>query len=275
MFKLLPVLVALASSAFAAAQTTLSGRVTDAKGNALAGANVYVKDTYDGASADAEGRFSFTTAAQGQITLTASLIGYEPAEKRLAATGQAVQADFTLREKAGELNTVVITAGSFEASDTRKTTILKPLDIVTTAGANADLFTAIQTLPGAGRVGEEEGLFVRGGAAAETKTIIDGMIVENQFFSATPDVPQRGRFSPFLFKETAFSTGGYSAQYGQALSSVLVLNTQDLPAQTQTGVGLTAVGPSLSHTQRWKRTAVSVDGSYTTSPPCLRWSGRT
>ncbi len=267
MFKLLPFLAAFFFSAFAAAQTALSGRVTDAKGNALVGANASVKDTYDGASTDAEGRFSFTTAAQGQITLTVSLIGYEPAESLLTATGQAVQADFTLREKASELNTVVITAGSFEASDTRKTTILKPLDIVTTAGANADLFTAIQTLPGAGRVGEEEGLFVRGGSAAETKTIIDGMIVGNPFFSATPDVPQRGRFSPFLFKETVFSTGGYSAQYGQALSSVLVLNTQDLPAQTQTGVGLTAIGPSLSHTQRWKRTSVAVDGSYTNLTP--------
>jgi hypothetical protein len=76
-------------------------------------------------------------------------------------------------------------------------------------------------------VGEQEGLFVRGGSANETKTIIDGMIVQNPFFSSTPDVAQRGRFSPFMFKGTAFSTGGYSAQYGQALSSVLLLQTQD------------------------------------------------
>ncbi|MFB0908999.1 MAG: TonB-dependent receptor plug domain-containing protein, partial [Spirosomataceae bacterium] len=81
--------------------------------------------------------------------------------------------------------------------------------------------------PGANRVGETEGLFVRGGSANETKTVIDGMIVQNPFFSNTPDVPQRGRFSPFMFKGTAFSTGGYSAQYGQALSSVLLLDTQD------------------------------------------------
>ncbi|MBK6976262.1 MAG: hypothetical protein IPH28_03405 [Cytophagaceae bacterium] len=56
-------------------------------------------------------------------------------------------------------------------------------------------------------MGEREGLFVRGGSSSETKTVIDGMIVQNPYFSSTPDVPQRGRFDPFMFKGTAFSTG--------------------------------------------------------------------
>jgi hypothetical protein len=91
--------------------------------------------------------------------------------------------------------------------------------------------------------------------------------VENPFFSATPDVPQRGRFSPFLVKGMAFGTGGYSAQYGQALSSVLLLTSQDLPAQSQSSIGLTAVGPSLSHTQRWQKTSVAVEGDYVNLSP--------
>ena len=120
-----------------------------------------------------------------------------------------------LQEAMNVLNTATITAGTFEASDSKKMVMLKPLDIVTTA--------VMQFLPGSQRVGEQEGLFVRGGSANETKTVIDGMIVQNPFFSSTPDVPQRGRFTHFMFKGTAFRTGGYSAQYGQALSSVLLL----------------------------------------------------
>ena len=100
---------------------------------------------------------------------------------------------------------------------------------------------ALSTLPGTQKIGETEGLFVRGGSASETKTVIDEMVVENPFFSSVPDIPSRGRFSPMLFKGTFFSTGGYSAQYGQALSSVLVLKTQDLAPKTQTAISLMAV----------------------------------
>jgi len=45
------------------------------------------------------------------------------------------------------------------------------------------------------------------------------MVVQNPFYSSVPDIPSRGRFLAFLFKGTVFSSGGYSAQYGQALSS--------------------------------------------------------
>ena len=156
-----------------------------------------------------------------------------------------------LEESINSLNAVVVTAGMFEASDEKKMVMLKPLDIVTTAGGNADIVSVMQLLPGSNRVGEKEGLFVRGGSANETKTVIDGMIVQNPFFSSTPDVPQRGRFDPFMFKGTAFSTGGYSAQYGQALSSVLLLNTQDkLGENTSTTVSANLASAAVTHTHK-------------------------
>ena len=77
-----------------------------------------------------------------------------------------------------------------------------------------------------------------------------------------PDIPSRGRFSAFLFKGTIFSTGGYSAQYGQALSSVLVLKTQDLAPKTQTAINLMALGFGGMHTQRWENSSLSVEGGY-------------
>ncbi|MEJ7665878.1 MAG: hypothetical protein WKG07_43365 [Hymenobacter sp.] len=57
----------------------------------------------------------------------------------------------------------MITGGAFEASDERRAAVLKPLDMLTTAGANADIAAALNTLPGTTRVGEEGKLFVRGG----------------------------------------------------------------------------------------------------------------
>lgn len=145
----------------------------------------------------------------------------------------------------------MISAGSFESSDENKAVILKPLDILTT-GADADIYSTLETLPGTQQIGETDGLFVRGGSASETKTLIDEMTVQNPFYGSVPDIPSRGRFSPMLFKGTVFSTGGYSAQYGQALSSVLVLKTQDLPDKTRSAINIMPLGLGGSHTQLWE-----------------------
>ena len=255
------------SSTFSYAQTTISGKVSSESGTAVPYANIILKGTYDGASSAVNGTFSFTTDFKGKATIIATCIGFDSFETEIEIADKPLNLNIKLFEKATEMNTVTITAGSFEASDTKKAVILKPLDIVTTAGASGDIDGAIKTLPGAQAVGESEGLFVRGGSASETKTIIDDMVVQNPYASTVPDVPGRGRFTPFLFKGTAFSTGGYSALYGQALSSTLVLNTEDLADESHSSVGITMVGLSGGHTHRWKNTSLSVDGSYTNLQP--------
>ncbi|EAY31231.1 TonB-dependent receptor [Microscilla marina] len=253
------------------AQTLISGMVTDEKGEALAGANVSVKNTYDGTSTNIDGQFQFNTPQQGEAILVVAYISFKTFEQKITLSGKPLQINVRLKEEANELNTVVITAGAFEASDEKRVVVLNSIDIATTAGGGAgDLVGALQTLPGAQTVGETEGLFVRGGAANETKTLIDGLVVQNPFYSSVPDVPQRGRFSPFLFKGTVFSTGGYSAQYGQALSSVLVLNSQDLAEKTQTNIDLMTVGVGAGHTQRWKNTSLSLNTRYTNLEPVFQ-----
>ncbi|HEV7351424.1 TonB-dependent receptor [Telluribacter sp.] len=246
----------------AQAQTLLSGKVTDKKGHALPGANVFLKGTYDGASTDTLGRFSLKTFEKDTATLAVSYMGYESFERKVALSQKEIVLTIKLEELANELNTVVITAGAFEASDEKRMAMLKPIDIVTTAGAAADITGAMQLLPGAQRVGEQEGLFVRGGSGQETKVVIDGMIVQNPFFSSVPDVQQRGRFNPFMFKGTSFSTGGYSAQYGQALSSVLLLNTTDKTSNNGLGVSLNLASAGLNYDYATQKQSVSVVGYY-------------
>ena len=238
------------------AQTQISGTITDKKGEALPFANISLEGTYDGASADEQGRFSFTSDETGSQKLIVSMIGYVNFQETLDLNGTSLDLKITLEESINSLNAVVVTAGMFEASDEKKMVMMKPMDIVTTAGAGADIVSVMQFLPGANRVGEQEGLFVRGGSANETKTVIDGMIVQNPFFSSTPDVPQRGRFNPFMFKGTAFSTGGYSAQYGQALSSVLLLNTMDKQGEnSNASFGVNMAGATASYTHKGWLTA--------------------
>jgi hypothetical protein len=245
------------------AQTTIKGTVRDNRGESIPGANILLEDTYDGTTSSPDGTFSFETDESGRFVLIASFIGYKAFSDTLVLAGGSISIDPVLKEEFNELNAVVISAGAFEASDEGKAVMFKPLDIVTTAGATGDIFGALATLPGAQQVGNEEGLFVRGGAGYETKTIIDGLTVQNPFFSQVPDVPSRGRFSPFLFKGTVFSTGGYSAQYGQALSSAVILNTSDMPRTSNSGLSLSPIFGGASTQQAWEKTAFAVGGQYT------------
>lgn len=250
------------------AQTVLKGKVTDKKGEILIGASVSIEGSYDGATVDTLGNFNFTTRKKDSLTIAASFIGYNNFKLRIALKSPVTELNIVLKEAFNELNAVVITAGTFEASDNKRLVMLKPMDIITTASGGADISAVMQLLPGANRVGEQEGLFVRGGSANETKTVIDGMIVQNPYFSSTPDVPQRGRFSPFMFKGTAFSTGGYSAQYGQAMSSVLLLETQDKTTDvSSTNILLHLAGIGVTHTYKG---AISGQLFYSNLTPFLK-----
>ncbi len=247
---------------FAQAQVKISGTVVTKPEKPVQGVNVFLQGTYDGATSDSLGRFSFNTTETGDQTLIASYIGYETQAVKLLIETEEIHQDIILREEINELNEVTINAGAFEASDTKKSVMLKPLDIVLTAGTNADIYGAFGTLPGSHHVGEEGRLFVRGGESYETKTFMDGMLISTPFFSKMPDLPTRGRFSPILFNGAVFSTGGYSAEFGQALSSIVSLNTTALEPESKSSIAILTVGLQGSHAKRWKNTSLALTGEY-------------
>jgi outer membrane cobalamin receptor len=250
------------------AQTNISGKVTDKKNNPIFGANIYLDGTYDGGSTNEKGEFSFETAEKAIQTLVISFISFETYVKT-ADVSTFNNLQIKLRDDVNALDAVVINAGMFEAGEKAKVTVLKPLDIVTTASAMGDFVGALQTLPGTATVGEDGRLFVRGGEAEETQIFIDGARVFTPFTPTTNNIPTRGRYSPFLFKGISFSTGGYSAEYGQALSSVLLLSTIDEPDQEKTDISFMTVGLGVGNTQKWKNSSFSINTSYINLAPYL------
>lgn len=231
------------------AQTIISGKVTDTKGEPLIGVNISIVGSYDGATSNLKGEYSFETLMKDSATISATYTGFVSQEKKTNILGQNLILNFSLKERINDLKAVVITAGAFEASDEKKGTVLKALDVVTTAGSNGDTYGALKTLPGTQQVNDREGLFVRGGTGSETQTFIDGTWVRNAFTSSVPDLGARGRFNPFIFKGTVFSAGGYSALYGQALSSAVILETIDLPERSSANANLSSVGIGVSFQQ--------------------------
>lgn len=247
-------------------QTTISGKVVDQKGKPISGANVFIEGSYDGATTNQAGDFSFTTDVEGNQTLVVSFLIYETVKIQIDVANFQAKT-IILNENINTLDTVIISAGTMESGDKARVSVLKPLDIVTTAGSAGNIIAALQTLPGTQSVGEDGRLFVRGGEANETQTFVDGLRVAQPYGASTTNLPTRGRFSPFLFSGIAFSTGGYSAEYGEALSSVLLLNTENTPDQNKTDVSLMTVGLGLGNTQKWGKSSLSVNASYINLAP--------
>lgn len=248
------------------AQSTLSGKIVDQKEKPVARANIYIEGTYDGATSSETGQFTFETTSAGNQTLVVSFLLYQTSKTSIDVNNYQNKI-IQLKENTNSLDTVIITAGTMNSGEKSRVSVLKPLDIVTTAGSAGNIIAALQTLPGTNNVGEDGRLFVRGGEANETQTYIDGIRVAQPYGAKTDNLPTRGRFSPFLFNGISFSTGGYSAEYGEALSSVLLLNTQDEPDQNKTEISLMTVGLGLGNTQKWKNSSLSVNTSYINLKP--------
>ncbi|MEO7988206.1 MAG: TonB-dependent receptor [Chryseolinea sp.] len=251
------------------AQTKISGKIMDAQGESIPGANISLEQTYDGASSDVEGKFQFTTTETGNKILVVTFVGHKGFKQNVELNGKPIFIEVKLEEEISQLEAVEITAGSFTASDASRRTVFKAIDIATTAGATADIAGALNTLPGTQKNGESGRLFVRGGDGNETRTFIDGNVVLDAYNPSAPNTPSRGRFLPFMFKGTSFSTGGYSAEYGQALSSALVLNSKDDGGGSRTDIGLLSVGGDVAHTQSWDRGSASAKVQYTNLQPYM------
>ena len=258
-------LLILILSLTAKTQVKVAGKIIDTRGKPVGGVSITLKGSYDGATSDSAGNFSFLTTETGKKVFEASIIGYRPFEQEISIASAPITLNITLKELVTELKAVVISAGSFVASDKNKGAVLSAIDIVTTPSANGDVTSAFKSLPGTQQVGENEGLFVRGGSATESKIYMDGNLVNNFFYSSTPGIATRGRFNPFLFKGTIFSSGGYSALYGQALSSALILESKDLPEKTQADLGISVigVGGGIQKLSKDKKSSWGISYNYT------------
>jgi hypothetical protein len=233
--------ISFCSFALSFSQIKITGKVTF-KNKGISEINVTLKDTYDGATTDSDGNFSFETSEKGNQILTFVHPKYNEVQKPILIEDKDISVNTELKEQINEIDAVVISAGSIEASDRKRATaLLTPIDIYTTAGADGQISSALTYLPGVQKVGETEGLFVRGGTGTETKIFMDGSLINNYFSSSVPGIAGRDRFNTSLFKGNIFSSGGYSALYGQALSGALMLESVDLPDQSSYDFGVSPI----------------------------------
>jgi len=245
-----------------AQETKITGTVTDAKGEPLAFVNVFIEGTLDGGSTDINGIFDFETYETGTVTFKASFIGFDT----YSQTGD-VSTMKNLKIKLGEtskvLDDVVVVAGNYSLKSSPTMQKANVIDLLTMGGSDGDLYRSLSIIPGTQVGGSDGRLVVRGGSSRESQTYIDGMHVMSPYVTTEGGITARGRYAPFLFEGINFSTGGYSSEYSQSLSSVLPLTTKDKSNTTKLGVILLNVYAGGGGTKAWNGGSASFDLVYT------------
>ncbi len=226
-------LVAVALSGAARAQYgAVAGTITDREtGEGLAGANVTLRGEAGelGTAADADGRFAFGRLLPGEYVLRASFLGYEPfADTLEVGFGERVAVRVELGAEAAELEAVTVEEEAPPSSAAPAGLVrLRPADLAavpTPDLAGGDLAGLLTAQPGVVTVGDRGGqLYVRGGEPTQNLVLVDGMRLFQPFhivgfYSAVPAE---------IVQTADVYAGGFGAQYGGRISSVVDVQTRN------------------------------------------------
>ena len=192
-------------------------------------ANVMIKGTTFGASTDLNGYFILTKIPVGNYTLEVSFLGYKKLEKQITVDSKKLASVKLFLEKDSKvLETVEISAERQEQKTQIKTSVIKispqQMKKLPTIGGEPDIAQYLQIVPGVVSSGDQGGqLYIRGGSPIQNKVIMDGMTIYNPFHSI-------GFFSVFdsdVISTTDVYTGGFNAQYGGRISSIMDMRMRD------------------------------------------------
>ena len=191
--------------------------------------NVMLENTQIGTTTDVNGYFVLSKIKTGNYSIKVTSLGYETYTAPIKVEKNKVLAlKIDLAPSATELQTIEI-QGRQEVARTESQVSIekitsKDIQQMPSIGGQADLAQYIQVLPGVVFSGDQGGqLYIRGGSAIHNKVLLDGMVVYNPFHSI-------GLFSVFetdIIRNGDIYTGGFSAQYGGRISSVMDITTKD------------------------------------------------
>jgi len=191
--------------------------------------NIVLDGTKIGGVTDANGFFNLSKVPAGQYKLVVTYIGFESKEETIEVKADKIlNKKFYLSESSIQLNTVQLSAERQEAKTSVNTSVIKltskSLKRLPSIGGDPDIAQYLQVLPGVVFTGDQGGqLYIRGGAPIHNVVLLDGMILYNAFHSI-------GLFSVFdtdVIKTADVYTGGFNAEYGGRISSVVDIKTRD------------------------------------------------
>ena len=191
--------------------------------------NVILKGTTIGASTDINGMYNISKVLVGDYTLMVTYIGYDTSTVNITLKkGKVITQNLEISESSVKLNEVRISAERSEMKTEVKAAAIKitkqDMEMIPNIGGEPDLAQYMQVIPGVVFTGDQGGqLYIRGGSPIQNKVLLDGMTIYSPFHSI-------GLFSVFdtdIIRNTDVYTGGFSAEYGGRISSIMDIKTID------------------------------------------------
>ncbi len=236
-----PLVACVAGTAHAQETASVSGYVRDAQtGETLLLANVTLQRAaldapLRGAATNNAGYYTIPGLAPGTYTLVVSYLGYQTHTEEIAlAAGEARRLDIDLLPDDLEAGELVVTADREEdrARDIGATRLQAALVKELPSVLEPDVFRSLQLLPGVKAASDfSSGLYIRGGSPDQTLILLDRTTVYNpsHFFGLF------STFNPDAIKDVQLYKGGYPAEYGGRLGSVVDIYNKDGNRQQTTG----------------------------------------
>jgi outer membrane receptor protein involved in Fe transport len=242
----------------------ISGEVRDAvTKQPLPGANILIDGTNQGSACDENGYYVIKDVVPGRYSLKVSMIGYlSSVITELNINPNRNQSvNFELHSAAMELGEVKVTADYFAKPDENPVSFrtISPEEIRRSPGSAEDIFRVMQSMPGVATAGTKSAqLIVRGGSPEENLTLLDNIEVYNpiHFARTGESMGVISIVNPALIQKVDFLTGGFSAKYGDKMSSVFDMTLKEGNKETMNtdanlniaGFGVTMDGPVAENT---------------------------
>ena len=269
MTRILPLvgllLVALSATARA---IEVTGTVTDRAGRPIEYASIAVPALKLGAATDESGRFRLQLPP-GLAILQVSQMGYERARLEVRVAPGMTPLRIALNDQPIELSEVTVSASSFGKTGKAEGPVLSRRDVLMTPGGAADVFQSLRALPGINAPADGAAVYVRGGPPEESVIRLDGCDIGHPYHYERASGGLFGSLDPYMVRSAFFSSGGFSAKYGGAVSGVLDIEMED-PRDLRTAtLGANLAGFSASGTAPLVRGRLSGSASLRLSVPDL------
>jgi hypothetical protein len=213
-----------------AQNATIRGFVYEkATGEPVLFTNVYLDGTTRGASTDDIGYFNINNVPPGSYTIVVSNLEFEKLSVPVTIkSGEINTQKLFLTKGSKAISQVTISAERQEMKRQVKASVVKitpkQMSKLPSIGNEPDLAQFLQIVPGVIFTGDQGGqLYIRGGSPIQNKVLLDGMTIYNPFHSI-------GFFSVFdsdIIRNTDVYTGGFNAEYGGRISSIMDITTRD------------------------------------------------
>jgi hypothetical protein len=249
------------------------GKVIGEGNKPIYGANVVIEGSIDGSTTDSIGYFEFETSKTGPQSLLFTAVEHKDKSQSITIEpGKPIEVNIKLSTAVVETEEILVTASTFTSGQQSQMTIT-PLEIVRIPGSDADLYRALTTFPGSNQVDEGSRIAVRGGDANEVLTILDQATLTHPFiFDNDFNTSSYTTINPWGLRGINFSSGGFSAKFGNALSAVLDLKSYEMPQGTGAflWLGLANIGLSGVYLSKDKKLGATLDLEQTFLEPYFK-----